>query len=77
MCNAEGGFIVIGYKENDSKHPEPISIDDNVVASYDLSSLASLVERYTYGSDKIDLIVHKDIHPQNGITYPIIEIKGF
>lgn len=78
MCNAGGGFIIIGFKENDvNKHPEAVEIDDSIAASYDLSSLASLVERYTEGSDKIDLIVHKDAHPTTGIIYPIIEIRGF
>lgn len=77
MCNAGGGFIVIGYIEDDHKRPVPGTMDESIAGSYDLSLLASIVEKYTAGSDKIQLLVHKDINPDNGITYPIIEVAGF
>lgn len=77
MCNSGGGYIVIGYKENEHKVPEPATMDSAIAASYDPSSLASMVEKYTAGSDKISIQVHKIPHPSSRIVYPIIEIEGF
>lgn len=78
MCNAGGGFIVIGYGEdNEHKQPSPSKMTHEISASYDVSTLALMVEKYTAGTDKISIKVHKEIHPLNNITYPIIEVHGF
>lgn len=77
MCNAGGGFIVIGYKENENKTPVPGTMDNTICASYDSSRLADMVEKYTVGSDKIALTIHKETNSQNGVVYPIIEVHGF
>ncbi len=78
MANAGGGHIVLGYKENAAKHPEALaSLPAEVLASYDVSVLASFVEKYKAGSEKISLVIHKDKHPDNAVTYPIIEVHGF
>ena len=77
MANSGGGYIVIGYKENDHGQPEAETIDPQITASYDTSKLAECVEKYTAGTDRINLIVHKDKNRANGLTYPVIEVKGF
>lgn len=78
MANAGGGFLVIGYPENPTtKHPEPGVVSAEVLASYDLSSLASSVESCKAGTEKMDIRVHKDEHPKSGQVYPIIEVRGF
>lgn len=78
MANAGGGYIVIGYKENTSGHPEAIpNLAGDIVSSYDPSTLAQTVERYTAGSEKINLLVHKDPHPDTKVIYPIIQVFGF
>ncbi|KYP15356.1 MAG: hypothetical protein A1D16_15775 [Flavihumibacter sp. CACIAM 22H1] len=60
MCNASEGFIVIGYKEDENKMPTPGTMDNAICASYDSSRLADMVEKYTVGSDKISLTIHKE-----------------
>ena len=77
MANAGGGYLVIGYPENASKHPEAGSMTDAILASYDVSTIAGTVEKYKSGTEKINIKVHKDKHPTNGQTYPIIEVGGF
>jgi hypothetical protein len=78
MANAGGGYIVIGYKENTSGHPEAIpNLAEDIVSSYDPSTLAQTVERYTAGTEKINLMVHKDPHPDTKTIYPIIQVFGF
>jgi hypothetical protein len=77
MANAGGGYLVIGYPENASNHPEAETISSEIIASYDVSDIAASVERYKTGTEKIDIKVHKDKHPTSGQVYPIIEIGGF
>lgn len=78
MANAGGGFIVIGYPEDENGKPCPSpSLDEGVLKSYDISDVAQYVERFTSGTDKVDIQIHKDQNPNNNITYPIIEVKGF
>jgi hypothetical protein len=78
IANSGGGYIVIGFKENENKHPEALqNISADVVASYDPSILAQCVESYKAGSEKIDIFVHKDKHPDNNLIFPIIQIGGF
>lgn len=77
MCNAGGGFIVIGYGENEFKQLQPSIMNEAICVTYDSSTLAQMVEKYTIGTDKMDFKVHKDAHPETGIVYPIIEIEGF
>ncbi len=77
MANAGGGYLVIGYPENLSNHPEAGIVSDEIIASYDMSDIAACVEKYKTGTEKIDIKVHKDKHPTSGQVYPIIEIGGF
>jgi hypothetical protein len=78
MANtATGGFIVIGFPEGVSKHPEAAAVSDEILASYDVSSLAANIERYKAGTEKIHILVHKDKHPETDQVYPIIEVAGF
>ncbi len=77
MANAGGGYLVIGYPENDSKHPEAGTVNKEILASYDVSVVASVVEKYKSGTEKIDIKIHKDEHPTNDQIYPIIEIGSF
>ncbi|MDD5040110.1 MAG: hypothetical protein PHY34_03085 [Patescibacteria group bacterium] len=78
MANAGGGYIVIGYPEDYNRKPQPAEdMPSEILSSYEVSQLAQTVERYTAGTDKIDLLVHKDQNIDNNITYPIIEVRGF
>ena len=77
MANSGGGYIVIGYPEGNTKHPEAGVVSQDVLASYDISSLASCVEGYKAGTEKIDIYVHKEKHADTGVIYPIIEVRGF
>lgn len=77
MANAGGGYLVIGYPENTSKHPEAGAMTEQILASYDVSNIALSVEKYKAGTEKIDIKVHKDKNPVNGQIYPIIEIGSF
>jgi hypothetical protein len=78
MANSGGGFLVIGYKEDgQTKIPTAEKISDEILNSYDVSILAEMVEGYISGTEKIELKVYKEINPDNGATYPIIEIIGF
>jgi hypothetical protein len=77
MANAGGGYLVIGYPENGSNQPEAGIVSDEILASYDMSDIASCVEKYIVGTEKIDIKVHKDKHPTSGQVYPIIEVGSF
>ena len=77
MANAGGGFIVLGYPEDSaSKRPEPGMVADEILKTYDISTIAASVESYTFGTGKVDIIVHKDRHPRTDQLYPIIEVRG-
>lgn len=76
MANAGGGAIVVGFKEDHAKKPQPDPLmDDTIVASYDASQLASYVEKHVRGTDKAKVRIFKE--PHGGRNYPIIEIEGF
>ena len=76
MSNAGGGAVVIGYKEDAKRVPKPDpDLTDSIVASYEISSLSSFVEKFVRGTDKIRLIIHKDEF--EGKLYPIIEVASF
>ncbi len=78
FANSGGGYIVIGYKENNKKIPEPdLEISDNIVNSYDVSTLAEMVESFIGAHNKIDLNIYKIENPENKKIYPIIKIRGF
>lgn len=76
MANAGGGHIVIGFKEDASKAPQPDpAMGDAIAASYDPSTLAAHVEKYILGTDKISLRIHKDSH--GGKVYVFIDVDSF
>ena len=77
MCNSGGGYLVIGYKENNEKVPEAEKMDSSVLVSYDPSKIAQYVEKFTIGTERISIAVHKDPHPDTGMVYPIIQVFGF
>lgn len=77
MANAGGGFLVIGYPENTGGQPEAGTVSTEVLNSYDVSTVASTVEKYKIGTEKISLKVIQEVHPTNGQVYPIIEIGSF
>ena len=77
MCNAGGGYLVIGYIENSKKELEPQELDEKIISTYDPSILAQCVEKFTAGTERINLKIHKEKHPKTGYIYPIIEVEGF
>jgi hypothetical protein len=78
MANSGGGYLVIGYKEDGkTKVPTAENITDDIIQSYDVSSLAEIVESFTSGEDKIELKIHKEKNPENNLIYPIVEVFGF
>lgn len=77
MSNGGGGYLVIGYEENEHKSPKAETLHAEIAASYDQSTLAQMVEAHVLGSDRVDIVVHKEEHPDTKIIYPIIEVAGF
>src|SRR5437667_6283487 len=76
MANAGGGMIVIGFREDSAKKPQPDpAMDSTVAGSYDASQLASYVEKHVRGTDKVKIRIFKE--PYGGGTYPIIEVESF
>lgn len=78
FANSGGGHIVIGYREDDKKIPvaDP-AISDDIINSYDVSTLAQMVESFVGTHNKIDLKIYKVENPDNKKTYPIIRVNGF
>lgn len=78
FANSGGGHIVIGYKENDKKIPvaDPV-ISDDIINSYDVSTLAQMIESFVGTHNKIDLKIYKIENPDNNKIYPIIRVNGF
>ncbi len=76
MANAGGGFVVIGFSEDDQKVPVPDpKVSQKIVASYESTKLCQYVDKHIRGTDKIKLTVWKI--PYNNKDYPIIEVFGF
>lgn len=76
MANAGGGYIVIGYKEDANKRPQPdAGLNEAIVASYDQSNLADFVEKHIRGEDKVDLTVYKE--PHLGQIFPMVHVRPF
>lgn len=76
MSNAGGGYLVIGYTENDKKIPVPDKkLTSEIVASYETTKLSQFVNKHVLGTDKINLVVWKT--PFEKTDYPIIEVYGF
>jgi len=78
MANSGGGWIVIGYKEDDKGGliPDPNHINE-VCQSYDTTRLAKAVKSIVRGSDVLRVYVNQVPHEGTGLRYPIIRVEGF
>ena len=76
MANSGGGLLIIGFPEGLDGKPQPDpNIADDVLASYDSTSLPQMVAKKILGTDKPEIIVH---HVDfEGSRYPILEIDEF
>jgi len=76
MANAGGGYIVIGFKEDAARIPQPDpDLSEEIVGSYEITRISQFVSKFTEGDEKVKLHIHKVTY--QGKTYPIIEIEGF
>jgi predicted HTH transcriptional regulator len=75
-ANAGGGFIIIGFNEDQSKKLQPDSNLDNTVAgSYETTRLCQSVDSFIAGGQRIELQVYKVEHEKR--PYPVIQIQRF
>ncbi|AXH01203.1 hypothetical protein DVJ83_18910 (plasmid) [Deinococcus wulumuqiensis] len=76
FANGGGGTLVIGFKEDDSKRPQPDpEMTPGIAASYDTSKLSEAVNKAVRGEVPVPLTVFMENH--DGITYPVIEVQSF
>jgi len=76
MSNAGGGYLVIGYREGESRIPQPDpQLTDKIVSSYEVTRVTQFVNRFIMGEGKIDLLIYPV--PHEGKLYPIIEVNEF
>lgn len=79
MANSGGGWIVIGYKEDKRQGfvPDP-SHTNAICQSYDTTKLSKGVNSLLRtGTETLNVYVNQTKHPNNNLTYPIIQVEGF
>ena len=76
QCNAGGGYIVVGFREDaQGKLAPDQTLDENVSRSYETTRLCQSVDSYVSEGQRVQLQVHKvDFR---GKTYPIISVQGW
>lgn len=76
MANAGGGYLVIGFPEGpDSKPQKDPNISDEIIATYEATSLPQMLVKKIRGTNKLDLVVHHvDFESKR---YPVLEIGEF
>lgn len=76
MANAGGGYVVIGYKEDEHGLPQPDPQMANEIAeTYEVTRLNQYVNKFVPEEQKIEMLVHLVEH--EGKRYPVIEVKRF
>jgi hypothetical protein len=75
MANANGGWLVIGFKGTPPK-PDASQID-GVCSSYDPTAVSKRVNSYLARGQRIQLTVYFEVHPETGAEHPIIRVEGF
>jgi hypothetical protein len=74
--NSGGGFLIIGFKEDQQNVPQPDpNMNADILGTYETTRLSSFVNSHADGSEKAEIVVWKvDL---DGKLYPIIEVMGF
>ncbi len=75
LANSGGGYLIIGFKEVDSKPVPDNKLTAQIVSSYEVTRLSQFVSKHIRGSDTLKLVVWKI--PYQKIDYPIIEVFSF
>jgi len=75
MANADGGWLVIGFNGTPPK-PDP-NHTDGVCSSYDPTGISKRVNSYVARGQRIRLTVYFELHPETGVSYPLIRVEGF
>jgi len=76
MANSDGGYIVIGFKENKNKNLflDP-DLDENISKTYEITKLSQFINSFVDGDEKLEIEIHKINYKKKQV--PIIEVKGF
>ena len=75
MANTGGGWIVIGYKDDNLQPDARHSIE--IAATYDTTRLSDTANRYVERGQSLKLSVYMEVHPQTQISHPIIRVEEF
>jgi hypothetical protein len=76
QCNAGGGYIVVGFRENaQGKLAPDQALDEKISRSYETTRLCQTVDSNVSDGQRIQLHVHKVVFQEK--TYPIISVEGF
>jgi predicted HTH transcriptional regulator len=76
QANTGGGYIIIGFQEDESHHLRRDSnLIDIISGSYETTRLSQSVDSFLAPGQRIELQVHRI--PLEGRTYPVISTEGF
>jgi len=75
MANADGGWLVLGFKGTPPKL-DP-NHTDGVCSSYDPTEVSKRVNSFVARGQRIGLTIYFETHPETGTKHPIIRVNGF
>lgn len=77
MGNAGGGWIVIGYREQESGWAPDPGHRNEICGSYDPTQLCRTLDSYVGAGQRMKVEVHLERHPHLDLAYPIISVQSF
>ena len=77
MSNSGGGWLVIGYAQDDGQ-PYPDPLHEHVTCStYEPTQLSRKVDSHVERGQRVKIEVYQEEHPTSGVLYPLLRVDGF
>lgn len=78
FANSGGGTLVIGFKENAAKQPEPDPAMSDIIAStYDVTPMTRAVNHCVRGTEAVTIEVHREYLDDPQVSYVVITVSPF